>query len=94
MSNFKLQTSKPMDNFFGQPVGRSVLYLNDFHNGKHLDELNKFSAVIPKDVMGMASLLANISDATPSHAERAIQSLREWYADETTDSPNQEQDEQ
>ena len=83
-----------MDNFFGQPVGRAVLYLNDFHNGKHLAELNKFSAVIPKDVMGMASLLANIPDATPDHAELAIQSLREWYADETTDNHNQERDEQ
>ncbi len=75
MSNFK---SFLMDNFFGQPVGRAVLYLNDFHSGGRLDALNRAAFYIPDDVKGMASLLINTPDANRETAGLVIDQLVKW----------------
>jgi|SaaInl3SG_22_DNA_1037383.scaffolds.fasta_scaffold14590_3 hypothetical protein len=48
-----------MDNFTSQPVGRSVLFLNDFGR-EHLGFLNRISAESPKVVRGLASLIYNV----------------------------------
>ena len=47
-----------MDNFFKRPVGAAVLYLNDFHHGKRLNDLNRCARLVPDDVKGIASLLS------------------------------------
>lgn len=70
-----------MDNFFGQPVGRAVLYLNDFHFGKHLDDLNRCARLVPKDVKGMASVLSGVPQADADTAKLAIDTLVEWADD-------------
>ena len=67
-----------MNNFFSQPVGRSVLYLNDFHNGKFLDELNRAARLVPSDVKGMASLVSMADDADASMVEAVVQNLTKW----------------
>ena len=67
-----------MDNFFGQPVGRAVLYLNDFHSGGRLDALNRAAFYIPDDVKGMASLLSNTPDANRKTAGLVIDQLVKW----------------
>lgn len=43
-----------MDNFFKRPVGAAVLYLNDFHFGKHLSKLNRISLHDPEWVRSTA----------------------------------------
>ena len=43
-----------MDNFFKRPVGAAVLYLNDFHHGKYLSELNRISLHDPEWVRSTA----------------------------------------
>ena len=70
-----------MDNFFGQPVGRAVLYLNDFHFGEHLDDLNRCARLVPKDVKGMASVLSGVPQADADTAKLAIDTLVEWADD-------------
>ena len=70
-----------MDNFFGQPVGRAVLYLNDFHFGKHLDDLNRCARLVPKAVKGMASVLSGVPQADADTAKLAIDTLVEWADD-------------
>lgn len=67
-----------MDNFFKQPVGRAVLYLNDFHNGKFLSELNRISGIIPDDVKGMASIVSATPEVTPEMVEYTIDTLGRW----------------
>ncbi len=42
-----------MDNFFSRPVGASVLFLNDFHFGKRLNDLNRCARLVPKDVKAL-----------------------------------------
>jgi len=69
------------DNFFGQPVGRAVLYLNDFHNGKRLNDLNRCARLVPKDVKGMASILSNTPQADSYTAKLAIDQLVSWADD-------------
>ena len=76
MSNFK---SNLMDNFFKRPVGAAVLYLNDFHHGKRLNDLNRCARLVPKDVKGMASMLSAAN--TAESAGYAIDQLVKWADD-------------
>ena len=50
------------DNFFSQPVGRAVLFLNGFHFGANLTKLNRAARLVPKDVKGFASIVSMLSD--------------------------------
>ena len=70
-----------MDNFFKRPVGAAVLYLNDFHHGKRLNELNRCARLVPKDVKGMASILSNTPQADIYTAKLAIDQLVSWADD-------------
>ena len=70
-----------MDNFFSRPVGAAVLYLNDFHHGKRLNELNRCARLVPEDVKGMASILSNVPQAGASTAKLAIDQLVLWADD-------------
>ena len=74
MSNFKFPIS--MDNFFKRPVGAAVLFLNDFHHGKRLNDLNRCARLIPDDVKGMASMLSVTN--TAESAGHAIDILVGW----------------
>ena len=58
MSNFK-PTTMVKDNFSQRPVGAAVLFLNDFHFGKRLNDLNRCARLVPEDVKGFASLLSD-----------------------------------
>lgn len=78
MSNFKLQIMK---NFFSQPVGRAVLFLNGFHFGKNLDVLNRAARLVPKDVKGFASLLSDTPNADPDHVQDIINLLDDYAND-------------
>jgi hypothetical protein len=49
----------PMTNLFEQPVGRSVLVLNNLHFGKHLDALNRCARLVPDYVKGFATLVVS-----------------------------------
>jgi hypothetical protein len=64
-----------MDNFFSRPVGAAVLYLNDFHHGKRLNDLNRCARLVPKDVKGFASLLTTMPDADVEHVGAIIDEL-------------------
>ena len=66
-----------MDNFFKRPVGAAVLYLNDFHFGKRLNDLNRCARLVPKDVKGMASLLSDITDLSDDAKDSVIDTLVE-----------------
>ena len=79
MSNFKF--SFPMNNFFKRPVGAAVLFLNDFHFGKRLNDLNRCARLVPKDVKGMASILSNLPQADTATAKLAIDQLVTWADD-------------
>ena len=78
MSNFK---SNPMDNFFKRPVGAAVLYLNDFHFGKRLNDLNRCARLVPRDVKGMASVVSGVPHADAATAKLAIDQLVSWAND-------------
>ena len=69
-----------MDNFFKRPVGAAVLFLNDFHFGKRLNDLNRCARLVPKDVKGMASLLSNTNptDLSDAAKDSVIDCLVEW----------------
>ena len=67
------------DNFFSQPVGRAVLYLNGFHFGANLTTLNRAARLVPKDVKGFASLIAN-APAVDADAVQDIVNLLDDYA--------------
>ena len=69
------------DNFFQRPVGAAVLYLNDFHHGRRLNDLNRCARLVPSDVKGMASMLSNTPQAGDVTAKLAIDQLVSW-ADE------------
>jgi hypothetical protein len=73
------------DNFFDRPVGAAVLFLNNFHHGKHLNDLNRCARLVPDDVRGMASLLARSPEAHDSTAKLVIDTLISW-ADEAENS--------
>ena len=62
-------------------MGRAVLYLNDFHNGKRLNDLNRCARLVPKDVKGMASILSNTPQADSYTAKLAIDQLVSWADD-------------
>ena len=70
-----------MDNFFGQPVGRAVLFLNDFHFGANLNKLNRAARLVPKDVKGFASLLSDTKLADPDHVQEVINLLDDYAND-------------
>ena len=72
------KTQLVKDNFFAQPVGRAVLFLNDFHNGKFLTRLNRAARLCPKDVQGMASMVANTPETTPQTVELVVDLLNKW----------------
>ena len=67
------------DNFFSRPVGAAVLFLNDFHFGANLTKLNRAARLVPKDVKGFASLLAN-APAVDADAVQDIINLLDDYA--------------
>tara|TARA_R100001510_G_scaffold47908_1_gene45416 strand:+ start:162 stop:467 length:306 start_codon:yes stop_codon:yes gene_type:complete len=66
------------DNFFAQPVGRAVLFLNEFHHGKFLNELNRAARLCPKDVQGMASMIANVPETHENTVELVVNLLTTW----------------
>ena len=79
MSNFK---SNLMDNFFKRPVGAAVLFLNDFHFGKRLNDLNRCARLVPDDVKGLASILSNTPQAGDVTGQTgAIDQLVSWADD-------------
>jgi len=69
------------NNFFSRPVGAAVLFLNDFHHGRRLNDLNRCARLVPHDVKGFASLLANTPQADGGTAELVMNQLVAW-ADE------------
>ena len=74
-------TTEPMtlDNFFGKPVGAAVLFLNNFHFGGRLNDLNRCARLVPDDVKGMASMLS--PDNSAESAGYAIDTLVSWADD-------------
>ena len=70
-----------LDNFFGKPVGSAVLFLNDFHFGGRLNDLNRCARLVPDDVKGMASMLSNTPQAGTATANLAIDQLVSWADD-------------
>jgi hypothetical protein len=76
-----------MDNFFKRPVGAAVLFLNDFHFGKHLNDLNRCARLVPEDVKGMASLVSNSTFMSDDAKDAVIDTLVEW----ANDAENSEQ---
>ena len=68
-----------MDNFFKRPVGAAVLFLNDFHHGKRLNDLNRCARLVPEDVKGMATMLSVTN--TAESAGFAIDTLVKWADD-------------
>ena len=69
------------NNFFSRPVGASVLSLNDFHFGRNLDVLNRAARLVPSDVKGFASLVANAPNISADSVQDIIDQLVKW-ADE------------
>ena len=69
------------DNFFQRPVGAAVLYLNDFHFGRNLSVLNQAARLVPDDVKGFASLVANTPNISADQVQDIIDQLVAW-ADE------------
>ena len=67
------------DNFFSQPVGRAVLYLNDFHFGANLSKLNRAARLVPKDVKVFASIVSMMSthevESNAEHVSAIIDEL-------------------
>ena len=61
------------DNFFDRPIGAAVLFLNDFHHGRRLNDLNRCARLVPDDVKRMASMLSVTN--TPESAGYAIDQL-------------------
>ena len=72
------------DNFFSQPVGRVVLFLNGFHFGANLSKLNRAATLVPKDVKGFASLIAN----APAVDADAVQDIVDLLDDFAHDAKN------
>ena len=67
------------DNFFSQPVGRAVLFLNDFHFGANLSKLNRAARLVPKDVKGFATIVSMMSthevESNAEHVSHCIDEL-------------------
>jgi len=73
------------DNFFDRPVGAAVLFLNNFHHGKRLNDLNRCARLVPDEVKGMASMLSVTN--TSESAGIGIDTLVRW-ADEAEQVKN------
>jgi hypothetical protein len=69
------------DNFFSQPVGRAVLFLNGFHFGANLTTLNQAANLVPKDVKGFATLVASTPDVTPDMVQDVVDLLGDYAHD-------------
>lgn len=69
------------DNFFSRPVGAAVLFLNDFHFGEHLNDLNRCARLVPDDVKGMASLVSNSTFMSDDAKDAVIDTLVGWADD-------------
>ena len=78
-SNPTTDTTMTIDNFFGKPVGAAVLFLNAFHFGGRINDLNRCARLVPDDVKGMASMLSPTS--TAESAGYAIDQLVSWADD-------------
>ena len=70
-----------MDNFFKRPVGAAVLYLNDLHFGKHLNDLNRCARLVPDDVKGFASLMSKVTYLSDDAKDAVIDTLVGWAND-------------
>lgn len=70
-----------IDNFFGKPVGAAVLFLNGFHFGKRLNDLNRCARLVPDDVKGYASIVASTPQAGTATVKLAIDQLVSWADD-------------
>ena len=68
-------------NFYDQPVGRAVLYLNGFHFGEFISKLNRAARLVPDDVKGYASIVASTPNVGADNVEVAIRHLGEWADD-------------
>ena len=68
-------------NFYDQPVGRAVLYLNGFHFGEFISKLNKAARLVPDQVQGYASIVASTPNVGADNVEVAIRHLGEWADD-------------
>ena len=68
-------------NFYDQPVGRAVLYLNGFHFGEFISKLNKAARLVPDQVKGYASIVASTPNVGADNVEVAIRHLGEWADD-------------
>lgn len=76
MSNFKFNVMNDnLNNFFKRPVGAAVLFLNDFHHGKRLNDLNRCARLVPEDVKGFASLLSNTTYLSEEAKDAVIDTL-------------------
>ena len=80
-SNPTTETTMTIDNFFGKPVGAAVLFLNDFHFGKRLNDLNRCARLVPDDVKGYASIVASTPQAGTATVKLAIDQLVSWADD-------------
>jgi hypothetical protein len=72
------------DNFFSRPVGAAVLFLNDFHFGRNLSVLNEAARLVPDDVKGFASLVANTPNISADQVQDVINLLYD-YANDAVD---------
>jgi len=70
-----------MNNFHRQPVGRAVLYLNEFHHGRRLSDLNRAALYVPEMVKGYAGLISDTPHATPESVDTLINVLLQMADD-------------
>ena len=68
-------------NFYEQPVGRAVQYLNGFHFGEFLPKLNRAARLVPDRVLGYASIVAATPNVGADNVAVAIRHLGEWADD-------------
>lgn len=68
-------------NFYEQPVGRAVLYLNGFHFGEFLSKLNRAARLVPDEVQSFATIVARTPNVDTDSVEVAIRNLSEWADD-------------
>jgi|DEB0MinimDraft_3_1074331.scaffolds.fasta_scaffold86408_1 hypothetical protein len=61
-----------------RPVGASILYLNDFHHGRYLQDLNACAEHIPEAVREMAAKVESTPNVHANQVHVAIMQLKEW----------------
>jgi len=61
-----------------RPVGASILYLNDFHHGRYLQDLNACAEYIPEAVREMAAKVESTPNVHANQVHVAIMQLKEW----------------